>query len=243
MVESCKLCGKQAQLVGCSHVIPQWMYAMLQALLPQDSRPMKISSSHKNEFEKKSPTGFYGKFVCQACENLFSRWDDHAAIVLRRTPEMTSNGWGYGSYKYGDLTRFYLSVLWRASACGQAFFETVDLKSKGAKLATALLSTDDACLSAFDIWPSCSSHLLAHGVLTPIEVTIESVPYWQIYMPRFQVLIKIVDGPGAPCVQPHKLQPNPRLCLREKTFTEFNEETTAMQVFKANLEKKNARRR
>lgn len=238
MVDTCKLCGEPAQLVGCSHVIPQWMYAFL----PKDGRPMKISSSHQEEFEKKSPTGFYGKFVCQTCEDQFTRWDTYASEVLRRVPKLTDNGRDYGQYKYGDLTRFYLSVLWRASACGQAFFQTVDLEDRQSQLALALLSTDDACLDAFDIWASCSQHLYAWGVLTPIEVAIESVPYWQLYMPRFQALIKVADQPGASCVQPHKLKPNASLCMLEKTFNEFGEIKTVEQVLLANMTKKNAKR-
>ena len=239
MVDTCKLCGTESALVPRSHVIPQWMYAML----PQDERRFRIASSHAGEFEKQSPTGFYGKFVCQTCEDRFTRWDTYASEVLRRVPKLTYNGWDYGPYKYGDLTRFYLSVLWRASACGQAFFQTIDLEDRQAQLAVALRSTDDACLDVFDVWASCSQHLYAWGVLTPIEVAIESVPYWQLYMPRFQALIKVVDQPGAPCVQPHKLKPNASLCMLEKTFNEFGEIKTVEQVALANMTKKNAKRR
>ena len=239
MVNRCKLCGTKSATFQDSQVIPQWMYG----LLPNDGRAMKIASSHDREFEKKSRTGIYGKFVCQTCEGLFSRWDSHASEVLKRVATLTTNGWDYGEYSYGDLTRFYLSVLWRASACGHKFFETVNLKEQQVPLAAALLSNDDARLAAFDVWPSRSSHFLACGVLTPIAVPVESVPYWQLYMPHFQALIKVADQPGASCIQPHKLRPDTRLYLREKTFTEFNEENTAMQVFKANMEKKNAKRR
>ena len=134
-------------------------------------------------------------------------------------------------------------MLWRASACGQAFFQTVDLEDKQAQLAVALLAADDACLNAFDVWASCSQHLYAWGVLTPIEVAIECVPYWQLYMPRFQALIKVADQPGAPCVQPYKLKPNAPLCMLEKTFNEFGEIKTVEQVALANMKKKNAKRR
>ena len=95
MVDTCKLCGEPAQLVGCSHVIPQWMYSML----PQDERRFRIASSHAGEFEQRSPTGFYGKFVCQTCEDRFTRWDTYASEVLRRVPNLTDNGWDYGPYK------------------------------------------------------------------------------------------------------------------------------------------------
>lgn len=238
MVDTCKLCGIKSALVPRSHVIPQWMYA----LLAHDGRPMKIASSHLGEFEKKSPTGIYGKFVCQTCENLFSRWDDHAAIVLRRTPTSTGGGWDYGTYSYGDLTRFYLSVLWRASACEHPFFETVDLGHRAAVLAKALLSTNNTDLTEFEVWPSCSAHLYACGLLPTIEVPIESIPYWQLYMPKFQALIKVAAQSGAPCVQPEKMTPNGPLLMREKTFTEFGEVEIVEQVARANMDKKNARR-
>ena len=238
MVDACKLCGAQSALVPRSHVVPQWMYA----LLPHDGRPMKIASSHLGEFEKKSPTGIYGKFVCQTCENLFSRWDDHAAIVLRRAPTSTGGGWDYGAFSYGDLTRFYLSVLWRASACGHQFFETVDLGHRAAVLAKALLSTNDTDLAEFEVWPSCSAHLYACGLLPPIEVPIESVPYWQIYMPKFQAQIKVAAQCSAPLVRGEKLKPDTRLLMWEKSFTECGEVEIVKQVALANREKKNARR-
>jgi len=238
MSDTCKLCGTESALVSRSHVIPQWMYA----LLPKDARGFGIASSHKGEFQKKSQTGIYGKFVCQTCETLLSRWDDHAAIVLRRTPTLTNGCWDYGSYAHGDLTRFYLSVLWRASACGHSFFETVDLGQRSAVLAKALLSNDDSDLAGFEVWPTRSDHLLAFGLLTPIEVHIEAIPYWQLYMPLFQALIKVTAQPGATCVQPEKMMPDTPLLMREKTFTEFGEAHAALQIFKVNMEKKNVRR-
>jgi hypothetical protein len=239
MVETCKLCGDQSPLVPRSHVVPQWMYE----LLPVDQHRFRIASSASREFEQRSPTGIYGRFVCQTCEDLFSRWDAHAADVLRRPPTLSPFGWEYGEYHYGHMTRFYLSILWRASASGQPFFESVSLRDRAPALAAAVRSIDDASLSTFDVWPTCSGHMLALGLLSPIEVQIESVPYWQLYLPRFQALIKIADGQGAPCVQPHKLVPSTSMRMSEKTFTEFGEVATATRVFKANLEKKNDRSR
>lgn len=238
MSSTCKLCGVQTALVSRSHVIPQWMYG----LLPDDGRRFRIASSIPHEYEQRSQTGIYGQFACQACENLFSRWDSHAADVLRRPPMVSSVGRNYGEYRFSDLSRFYLSVLWRASVCGHKFFEAVTLGGRGAAVAAALRSTDDASLSAFEIVPSDSEHLLSMGLLSPIEVKIESVPYWQLYLPRFQALIKVANCSGASRVQPHKLTPGAHLCMLEKTFTEFGEVVTAAQVFKANLDKKNARR-
>lgn len=231
----CKLCGTRAPLVSRSHVVPQWMYG----LLPDDGRRFRIASSAPDEYEQRSQTGIYGQFVCQACENLFSRWDTHAADVLRRTPVLTSDGWDFGEYRYGELSRFYLSLLWRASACGHSFFETVSLGDRDPAVTAALRSSQDSCLSTFDVWPSCSGHWLSMGLLSPIEVQIDSVPYWQLYLPRFQALIKVVDRPGPSRIQPYKLTPGTSLRLCEKTFDEFDEVATVTKVVKANLEKKN----
>jgi len=74
MADYCKLCKSLGPLVPKSHVIPQWMYKML----PQDKRPMQIASSHPAEHQQKSPTGIWGSFVCQSCEDRFSTWDNYA---------------------------------------------------------------------------------------------------------------------------------------------------------------------
>jgi len=233
--ETCKLCGAHAALVPRSHVVPQWMYE----LLPVDQHRFRIATSATGEFEQRSQTGIYGRFVCHSCEDLFSGWDGYAADILRRRPTLSPLGWEYGEYRFGQLIRFYLSILWRASACGHQFFETVALRDREAALAAALRSTDDASLSTFDVWPTCSSHGLSLGLLTPIEVQIEFVPYWQLYLPRFQVLIKVTNQPGASCVQSHKLVPGAPLRMIEKTFAEFGEISTATKIFRANMEKKN----
>ena len=88
MPDACGLCPALAPLAPKSHVIPQWMYD----LLPQDKHRFRIASSHLGEFEQRSQSGVYGRFVCQACEDRFAAWDDYAAIVLRRTPKLRNGG-------------------------------------------------------------------------------------------------------------------------------------------------------
>lgn len=74
-----------------------------------------------------------------------------------------------------------------------------------------------------------SSHLLSLGVMTPIKVKVESVPYWQIYLPRFQALIKMEPGPGAPCLQPFVMVDDQPPSMIEKQFNEFGEINTVKQ--------------
>ena len=237
MPDVCGLCKALAPLVPKSHVIPQWMYD----LLPQDERRFRIASSHAREFEQRSPTGIYGAFVCQACEGRFAAWDDYAANVLRRCPQRCNRGLAFGAYDFGQLARFYLSILWRMNACAHRFFASVALNGAEAQLGSVLLTEGDD-LSAFEVVPSWSPHVLSLGLLTPVAVRIESVPYWQIYLPRFQALVKVEAAPGAMCLQDWKLKAGMDLYMPEKSFNEFGEASLAHHVFKENLEKKNAKR-
>lgn len=211
-------------------------------MLPMDKRRMRIASSHEAEWEQRSLTGIYGSFVCKNCENRFAVWDDYAATVLRKAPIDTESGWDFGKYDYGKLSRFFLSILWRMHACGHRFFATVDLGSQVDSLACFLRKKDyekENMPQNFEVVPTWSSHLLSLGVLTPIEVRIADVPYWQIYLPRFQALIKPVAEPGALCLQPFAMANGKTLCMLEKQFTEFNEIESFYGVATENIEKKN----
>ena len=75
------------------------------------------------------------ELVCRACENIFSRLDDYAAIILlpdfpADKCEMLLNGRGLyrgNAFDYTMLKLFILSVLWRASATKHSFFEEISL--------------------------------------------------------------------------------------------------------------------
>ncbi len=230
----CKLCNSPEPLHPCSHVIPQWMYKML----PIDARCMKIASSYAKEYEQKSQTGIYGKYVCKKCEDRLAAWDDYAATVLQRKPVVTAQGLDFGQYDYNRLARFFLSVLWRAHSCEHKFFDKVDLDSHTLSLTKCLLNDNAENLKNFDVIPTWSSNILTFAVMTPIKVLVESIPYWQLYLPLFQVLIKVVPRPGAACLQPIMMIESKNLCMIEKTFTEFNEIHIAERVFKENMKKK-----
>ncbi|NTU49922.1 MAG: hypothetical protein HGA87_03375 [Desulfobulbaceae bacterium] len=212
-------------------------------MLPMDSRRMKIASSYMKEYEQKSQSGIYGAYVCKKCEDLFAIWDDYAATVLQRSSVATAQGFDFGEYDYNKLARFFLSILWRAHACEHRFFSTVDLDSQALALENHLLNENKTALRDFDIIPSYSSNMLALGVMTPVKVSIQSVPYWQLYLPLFQALIKVVADPGAACLQPIVMTEGKNLCLVEKTFTEFGEIDIAERVVKENIKKKNDKRK
>ncbi|MGW8159020.1 MAG: hypothetical protein ACWGKN_10985 [Desulfoprunum sp.] len=212
-------------------------------LLPHDDRPMQIASSYQGEQQQRSQTGIYGSFVCPNCEKRFAVWDNYAATILLQSSVVTSQGLDFGEYDYNRLARFFLSVLWRAHACEHTFFDTVDLDAQTVTLGNCLLIENKGALRDFDIVPTWSSNILALGVMPPVRRLVQSVPYWQLYLPLFQALIKVVPGSGAACLQPFVMAECKNLCMIEKTFTEFGEIEIAERVVKENIKKKNDKRK
>lgn len=234
---SCKLCGADVDLIGRSHVIPRWMYH----LLPNDGRNFRIISGVGDEHEKRSQSGLYDSFVCSSCENRFQVWDDYAANVLRRTPDVASTGLDFGPYGFGKLTNFYLSILWRVHAYSLPI-AAIDLKEAGTLLGQVLLSGDDSLLGGYEIIPTCSKHILSMVIIGPRWVEYDATRYWKLYMPRFQVLINISGNPGSPRFAPCLMKPGAPLRMLEDTF-ESGEVEIAAHAVRANMERKNARRR
>ena len=232
----CKLCGCDAKLVRRSHVIPRWMYN----LLPNDVRNFKTISGFEGEYEQRSQAGLYDSFVRQACENRFQVWDDYAARLLRRAPQISNAGFDFGSYDYGKLARFYLSVLWRMHACNQPL-ASVDLADTAAPLAEALLSHDDAALSGYEIIPTYSREFLSFAVIGPRWVEYDGTRYWKLYMPRFQVMINVSGRPGPNRCRPWLMKVGANLLMLEDTF-ESGEQAIALQAIVANMERKDVRR-
>ena len=233
----CKLCGAAGDLVRRSHVIPRWMYD----LMPNDGRNFKVISGFNGEYEQRSQSGLYDSFVCQGCENRFQVWDDYAAKVLRKEPQLTADGIDFGPYEYGKLARFYLSVLWRMHACSHPF-AAVDLDAAAAPLGKALMGSDDAALSGYEIVPTWSRHFLSLGIIGPRWVEYDCVRYWKLYMPRFQVLINVGSLPGSPRIFPWTLKAGTPLLMLEETF-ESGETEIALKAVSANMERKDACRR
>lgn len=231
----CKLCGCHGKLVKCSHVIPLWMYS----LLPNDGKNFKIISPLKSEYEIRSQSGEYASFVCQLCEDRFKLWDDYAAKVLRNKPQITTSGIDFGSYDYSKLKRFYLSVLWRMSAYGRPLL-SIDLGNVGESLGSALLDDENSNLSRYEVIPSCSDHILSLGVLEPRIYEIDGIPYWKIYMPRFQALINVSGTAGSDRLMPWQMSAGTNLRMLDDRF-ECGEMDLAMHTFRTNMEQKNVR--
>jgi len=126
---TCKLCGEEKKLIK-SHIIPESFYrdAYIQ------NQGCMVS---KNDYSKRLPIGIYDKeIVCDECEKTFQKWDDYGyeffyKILTTSGKTIQKNGENIGllfnKVKYNELKLFLMSVLWRASVCGDDFFDQISL--------------------------------------------------------------------------------------------------------------------
>ena len=132
MEGTCKLCGQTAQLVK-SHVIPRALHMDTQ---PEDG--LRIYSAGL-PYGQNSPTGIYGRFVCQCCENSFGPYDDYGVTFVRKYEDgkigepLVGDSFEHGfiaDVDYKMLKLWILSMLWRGDACEHKFYGGIDLSDK-----------------------------------------------------------------------------------------------------------------
>ena len=138
MGDTCKLCGQTANLVE-SHVIPKALH--MHTLTEDGLKKYSVNVP----YGEKSPTGEYGRFVCQCCENIFGPYDAYG-VTFVKTYEDGKNGEplldsfenGFtADVDYKMLKLWILSMLWRADACERKFFDGINLGDKWRKTLTA----------------------------------------------------------------------------------------------------------
>jgi len=104
---------------------------------------LSIVPSQENALKQK---GLYEELLCDRCEQLLSKWERYASLVLKGGVPLTanreSNLWHVSGIDYVHFKLFQLSVLWRASVSGLQFFENVALGAHEERLRQMLLSAD-----------------------------------------------------------------------------------------------------
>lgn len=122
----CALCHEEREIRN-SHIIPEFLY---EPLYDEKHRLQLLSvlPSQGNSFKQK---GLKEKLLCDTCEQKLSVWEGYARKVLKGGVPLTTRTEGsvilIEGIDYKQFKLFQLSVLWRASASSQQFFEYVDL--------------------------------------------------------------------------------------------------------------------
>lgn len=143
---TCRLCLQEKQLIGASHIIPDFMYKILY----DENHKLRYVDPQKYFVEGESvefvPSGPYSKgILCQNCDNVvLQRLEDYACKILyaqklspKLKPTVTNyigiDGQEYSicaNIDYKKFKLFVLSLLWRASVSDHPMFNTINLGEK-----------------------------------------------------------------------------------------------------------------
>jgi hypothetical protein len=156
---TCRLCETVAPLVR-SHTIPQALHKDVQKY--EETGQFSKMFSDKFNYQPESRTGVWDRMVCDSCEKKFQDWDDYGVNFVREHRSAEQGlvlGEGGKSIalvvqkpNYKKLKLFVLSMLWRADANTQSFFDRIDLGKKWrARLTDLILRSDPAKPEEFSV--------------------------------------------------------------------------------------------
>lgn len=149
----CKLCSKEKKLIK-SHIIPESFYR--DAYIKHEGIMVR-----KDDHSKRLPVGIYDKeIVCAKCEKTFQKLDEYgyeffnkilptSGKIIKKNNENIAIL--FNNIKYKELKLFIMSVLWRASVCGDDFFDQVSLGSFENALKEKIMSFDPGTSQDFAI--------------------------------------------------------------------------------------------
>lgn len=224
----CKLCGCEKKLVE-AHVIPRSFHEPMK----QGGQTPIIITSKPGVYPKQSHTGVYDKeIVCEACEAIFSSWDDYGHEFLTQKLEdaryICSNGkrlaYNFGPCNYENLKLFFLSVLWRAGVSKQQLFNKVQLGSYEEKLRQVILSKEAGGVADFSIALSkFDAPANETGILNPDRTEYDGVNHYRLYLGGYMAIIKVSNQPPPKCFDGLYLAPNRDVYCLLRNFRESKE--------------------
>jgi hypothetical protein len=157
-VPHCKLCQQERPLIR-SHIIPDAFHRDIKGDHPK--APLMIGNDPE-QHPKRRPGGLYDEeLVCEPCERLFSPWDDYAAEFFLKhlrengQPMKASNGeligYRYDNVDYKKLKLFVVSLLWRAAASSNEFFDRVELGPHEERARSLIVAGDPGTPHEFSV--------------------------------------------------------------------------------------------
>jgi hypothetical protein len=238
MPDKCAFCGANIPLVK-SHIIPQGLYW---GLHDDNTRSPVIASPYDNEYQKRRPNGIWDRFLCEPHEMQFNSWDKHAVDVLRDGNHLKVNGgWQYAMFEYHSLKLFFISLLWRAHATTDIFFDRVNLGPHAERLRRLIETNCSGRPSDYAVMLWRSDELIARAIIAPFFERFEGVRFLRFYLPGYMAYIK-VDQQSTPAGLRGRELPTTGSWFVEKKVYAGNSEAQAMlHTGKINWDKKNAK--
>lgn len=144
----CRLCLQEKELIGTSHIIPNFMY---KELFDKNRKIVETNLFNFNE-AKYRPTGIYDKHIlCKECDTkLIGGLESYAARVLydrgkfevEREEDDSIVNLMLKGINYKKFKLFLVSILWRASISEQALFKEIKLGTRYEETARKMIYED-----------------------------------------------------------------------------------------------------
>ena len=201
----------------------------------QESKPGPFPANPER-FKKKAPKGVYDKnLVCEPCERQWAHYDDYAKTFfleelktkLVEHPDFHGQAFmiSVEDFDYIKLKLFYLSILWRASASKEEFYEKVDLGPFTERLKEMIESRDPGRPEEFPIlFKIFEGPGAEKQMMSPTKEKINGRNNYRLYHLRgICAQIKVDRQPLEPDIEQCILKPDQPMLLYKQNILESNE--------------------
>jgi hypothetical protein len=161
-IAQCRLCGKRANLLKKSHIIPNFMFKKIR---DDNGRMILVNFNDPNGKSFIEQTGYYEKSIlCTECDNeRLSKLEKYADLLLfggsgKTVPDFIQaigpdgvKSFIISNVDYRKLKMFLLSILWRSHISKNKFFQHINLGEEAEKIRKVLLSELDLKEDEFKI--------------------------------------------------------------------------------------------
>jgi hypothetical protein len=203
----CKYCGEIFPKLVKSHIIPRSFHKVIRG---DDKYSIELTIDESDENQKFWQSGIHdSKIVCAECEKLFCEFDTHGYKVLSEALSQKKIWYGSDGHPcaylveevdYHKLKLFFLSMLWRAHASTQNFWEHVSLGCHESIIRTHI---SEKIAPPHDKYQVLMFHRLnqpyPNVIIPPWSQKFDGVNFYRFYLPGVIALIK-VDKRPLPCI-------------------------------------------
>jgi hypothetical protein len=225
----CKFCGHPAKLVR-AHIIPRGLYGEFQ---DENGAVTKLIFSEAENHPKRIPIGIYDpNLVCASCESQFSPWDDYAV-----SSSGDVIGYKYPSADYANIKLFFMSLLWRAHATGNTFFNRVNLGPWVTDLQQRIAAKDPGHPRDYSVLIAKYNDPLSGAMFEPLRLNVQGINYYRFYLPHHRIYIKVDQRPFPALFERFMAKPDEPFYVFTKDYSADGERQLMLNIVARNMAK------
>jgi hypothetical protein len=187
----CHLCKKNSKLCR-AHIIPECFYE----LAKHENLPLLELGVLPKGNTKTNRRGFYDcQILCEKCDNSLGNFDGEAKTTLllgAKSKVIDTNGeltFCYERAKPEIITKFVMSMIWRASISTLPFFSSVKIGPYKDKIRDAIFSDDwtkfESCIAVFEY------DFDDAPIFKPVMTRFENINFIVFQAARFRFVVKL----------------------------------------------------